>query len=459
MNDFDFSSYDFEDSTPVKSKKLPEQKKVNNSVEFDFEEYEPPKSKEEKSYFQNVKEYGKTIAKGSVEGLSRLGGLMSPIQDLHGKSYSDQLEKQTESLDELLPTEDEGFGQKAIRRGLKEAPTAIAFPGSSASAGIRALLAGFAGQGAEELGLPEWAQSAAELTAYIGPDITRKLLEKGKNADIIKEARRLGLSDEQITPLIQSEFKQKWLSKLSPKRGSTQSALENTKKGLSEAHEKIKHSSLAKKEISEIENGKLINSLKEKMDDIPSIVRDKIQKDYDQLLNNNITGKSIMKFWKDINSQFSSDKKVLGILKDPLKKALKSISPELGKDFDTVNALHSKYYGIASKLKPSIASDIVSGGEALGFLGSVLTGNMAFLSAILTEQAAKKLAQQMLINPRFQQLSKKTISAMNQNKFSLAKKTSDLIAKEVSKVDKNAAKKIESISDEEFKDLIMRSKS
>ncbi len=459
MNDFDFSSYDFEDSTPIKSKKLPEQKKVNNSVKFDFEAYEPPKAKEEKSYFQNVKEYGKTIAKGAAEGLSRLGGIMGPIQDLHGKPYSEQLEKQTENLDVLLPTEDEGFGQKAIRRGLKEAPTAIAFPGSPASSGGRALLAGFAGQGAEELGLPEWAQTAAELTAYIGPDITRKLLEKGKNADIIKEARRLGLSDEQITPLIQSEFKQKWLSKLSPKRGSTQTALTETRKGLGQIYETIESSPLAAKEISEIQNGKFINTIKQQLDKLPREMRDKVEKDVSDLLNNKITGKSLINFWKDLNSYFGPGKEKLGILKEPVKNAIKSISPELGKDFETVNALYSKYSGIASKLKPSIASDIVSGAESIGLIGSIITGNLPFLGTMIGEKAAKKLAQQMLLNPRFQQLSKKTISAMNQNKFSLAKKTSDLIAKEVSKVDKNAAKKIETISDEDFKDLIMGNKS
>tara|TARA_R110000822_G_scaffold125342_13_gene260057 strand:- start:2257 stop:3636 length:1380 start_codon:yes stop_codon:yes gene_type:complete len=458
MNDFDFSAYDFEDNTPVKSKKTSSSEKTNKSTDFDFDAYEAPEPNKEKSYFDHIKDYGKTILKGSAEGLSRLGGIMGPTQDIHGKPYSEIMEDQSKSLDEVFPTEDPSYIQSSIRRGLKEAPTVLAMPGSTLGTGARALAAGFAGQGAEELGLPEWAQTAAELTAYIGPDITRKLLQKGNNADIIREAKKLGLTDEQITPLIQSEFKQKWLSKLAPKRGSTQKALEKTKAGLGEAHEKLKNSSLAKKEITEIENGKLINSLKEKMDDIPSVVRDKIQKDYDELLNNGITGKSIMNFWKDINAQFSSDKKHLGILKEPLKKALKSISPELGKDFDTINALHSKYYGIAAKLKPSIASDIVSGGEALGFLGAVVTGNVGFFGAIMTEQAAKKLAQQMLINPRFQQLSKKTVEAMNQNKFSLAKKTSDLIAREVSKIDKSAGKKLESLDDEDFKDLIMNSK-
>lgn len=458
MNDFDFSLYDLEDQTPVVRKREVPEKKSAKSSEFDFDAYEFPETKkEERSYFDTFKDYGKTALKGTIEGLTRLGSVMSPIPDIHGAPQSDQLEKQTEQLNELFPTE-EGYVQSALRRGLKEAPTALAFPGSSLGSGARALLAGFAGEGAKELGLPEWAETAAELTAYIGPDITKKLLEKGKNADIIKEARRLGLSDEQITPLIQSDFKQKWLAKLSPKRGSTQKALQETKKGLGGIYETIESSPIAQKEISSSQSKKFTDALEQHLIKLPRELRDKVERDAQDLLANKITGNTLINFWKDLNSHYGPGKEKLGILKDPIKNAIKSISPEMGKEFDTANALYAKYSGIASKLKPSIASDIVSAGEALGFLGSIVTGNTGFFGVLMAEKAAKKLAQQMLINPRFQQLSKKTISAMNKNKFILAKKTSDLIAKEVAKIDKDAAKKIESISDEDFKDLIMNSK-
>jgi hypothetical protein len=457
MNDFDFSAYDFEDNSPAPKKSA--SKPSKKTVEFDFDAYETPTPKQEKTYLDTAKDYGKTVLKGTAEGLSRLGRVMSPIQDLHGRSDDQQFQRQSEALNEVLPTTDEGFGQKAIRRGLQQAPTALAFPGSSAAVGGRALLAGFAGQGAEELGLPEWAQTAAELTAYIGPDVTRKLLEKGKNADIIKEARRLGLSDEQITPLIQSEFKQKWLSKLAPKRGSTQRALTETKSGLGNIYESIETSDIAHKPISSSESKKFTESLEKQLIKLPREIRDKVERDAQDLLSAPINGNTLINFWKDLNSHYGPGKEKLGILKEPIKNAIKSISPEMRKDFDTANMLYSKYSGIASKLKPSIASDIISGGEALGFLGALITGNVPFFTGLLTEQAGKKLIQQMLINPRFQQLSKKAISAINENKFALAKKTSDLIAKEVAKIDKNAAKKIESISDEDFKDLIMNSKS
>jgi len=242
MSSFDFSMFDMDDNSSPK--KVPKSRS-----DFDFDVYETPETKPKKSFLDTAKDYGKTILKGSAEGLSKLGGLMGPLQDIHGEPYSESLKKQSENLDKLFPTEDPDYIQSSLRRGLKEAPSALSFPGSTLSTLPRSIAAGFLGQGAEELGLPEWAQTAAELTAYIGPDITKKLLEKGSNAELIAEARRLGLTDEQITPLIQSEFKQKWLSKLAPKRGDTQKALSETKSGLGNIYANIESSPYAAKEI------------------------------------------------------------------------------------------------------------------------------------------------------------------------------------------------------------------
>lgn len=415
-----------------------------------------PTLKDSPSFLNDIKDYGKTILKGTAEGLSRLGGIMGPIQDLHGKPYSDTLEKQTEVLDELLPT-DEGFVQKSLRRGLQQAPTAIAMPGSNVATGARAMLAGVMGQGAEELGLPEWAQTAAEITAYIGPDIMQKLLKSGSNKEIIEAAKKFGLSDEQITPLIQSEFKQKWLSKLSPKRGSTETALQNTKKGLSEGYETLKGSTSAAGEITEKANGKLINSIMEKMDEMPREVRAKIQGDLEDLLNNKITGKSLMNFHKDVNSKFGGSTKQIQTLKDPIKEAIHSISPELAKDFDTINNLMSKYYSISSKLKPSITSDLIRAGEALtgiGAIGSAITGYYVPLVGIFGEQVARKVAQQMLLNPRLQQISKKMVNALNENKFKVAKKLTEAYANQIRKESPEFAKELDKITLEDYEKLL-----
>jgi hypothetical protein len=437
---------------------------------FDFiknQNAEPPS--EEQEFFHAAKnielpsdeygltdlgEFGKTIGKGVIEGVSKLGRMMGPIPGR--ESTEEQLEKQTENLNKLAPTE-EGYFESSIRRGLKEAPSMLAFPGSKIATLPRSIAAGFLGEGAKELGLPEWAQSAAELTAYVGPDVMSKLLTSGKNKDIIQFAKQMGMNDEEITPLIQSEFKQKWLTKLSPKRGKTQESLTDTKKALDRSYSKLQEAPQAGLEISELENGKLINGIKEKLSTMPREVQEKIGADLEDLIGNKITGKSLMNFWKDINANLSGSTKELSTLKEPIKSALKTISPELAQDFEMVNSLYSRFYPLAARLKPTLTSDIISAAETIGILGGgamgVMYGDYSTLLTMFGEKGAKKIAQQMLINPRFQQLAEKTVIAVEQNKYGLVKKLVEDLKQEISKVNPEYGKKLPELSEEDFDKL------
>jgi len=414
-----------------------------------------PDSKDD-SFLNRIAEYGKTFLKGGIEGLKSFGRMMGPLEPLPADLEEIRKEKEESALEELLPTGKETFGQRALRRGIKEVPSALAFPGSVLASGARALGAGALEESAQELGAPEWVQTAAGLTAYLGPDLTKKLLERGKTKDIIQAARRMGLSDEQITPLIQSETKQKWLSKLATKRGSTQERLQETKQGLSKAYSGLQRSETAAQEISEQANGTLINEIFETLNELPRELRGKIEPDLKDLLSNKVTGRSLMNFFSDINSKYSGDRSKLSLLKEPIRKALGSISPELANDFGTVNRLYSLYFPIASKLKPTIASDIVSAAETIGVLGALGGTTFGFfhpLVAILGEQTAKKLAQQFLINPRFQQLSQKMVVALNQNKYQMAKNILGQITNQISKFDPESAETLKDLSMEELEDL------
>lgn len=437
----------------------------NTGTIFDLTSNEKSDYSDRGSFFSKIKDYANTIAKGSVEGLSKLGSMMGPYEEnvkispqkiSLPRSKEELQEKLTEELDTNLPTEDD-FGQKILRRGLREAPSILAMPGSSLQQLPRIGAGAILGQTAEELGAPEIVQNAAELTAFIGPDLYKKLLASGKNAKIIDFAKKMGMTDEQITPLIQSEFKQKWLSKLSSKKGQTEKALIRTKEGLGDVYRSIENSPSALLEISEKENGKLINSLKDHMSQIPREVQGKIEQDLADLINNKITGKSLMNFWKDINSKYGLDKKQLGILKEPIKKSINSISPELGEDFSMINDLYSKYYPIAQKLKPSLTDNIISAVEVTGILASLgpaIFGDVTYLTAILGEQAGKKVAQQLLINPRFQNLSGKIVDAMNRNKGAIAKKLIDSFASQMEKYSPEYSEELKKISLDDLESIL-----
>lgn len=405
------------------------------------------------SFFNQVKDYGKTFLKGAIEGISQLGTIMGPLPAT-GKTSRQELEEQTETLNELLPT-DEGFTQKAIRRGLRMAPSVVGSPiGGPVQAGIRSVIAGFAGEGAKELGAPEWAQAAAEITIFLGPDITKKLLEKGSNADLIAAARKLGMSDEATTPLLQSDFKQKWLSKLAPRRGSTQTALEKSKSELQKSYGKIQSSDVAKNVLSDKSSINLINKIESTFEKMPSSVRSKIKTDYLDLVKNNPSGENLMNFWADINHELGGSTKQLSLLKEHIKEAITEISPEMVKDFENMNALYSKYFPIAKKLEPNLQTDIMGAAKSLGLLGGLLTGNYQLLAQFASPAILGKLSQQLLLNPRFQQLSRKIVEAINQNKYALAKKTSDLIARELEKISPELSKEVEKLSEEDFINML-----
>lgn len=415
----------------------------------------------DKSFFQTAKEYAKTILKGTSEGLTKLGGLMGPIPDIHGQPRSELQKEHTEQLEELLPGE-EGYIQKSIRRGLGEAPTALAFPGSQLSTLPRAIAAGFLGEGAKELGAPEWAQTAAELTAYIGPDITKKLLMQGKEKGLIAAAKKFGLSDEQITPLIQSEFKQKWLSKLTPRKGGTEKALQSTKNALSEGYSGLAKAEGSAKEISEAANGKLINSISEKLSEMPRDIQSKIRPDLEDLLNNKITGRSLINFYKDINSKITGSSKELAHIKGSVKEAIKSIDPSLAEDFGLINDLYSKYYNISSKLKPNVTSDIIQAGESLALMASVpaaFFGHFEPLVSIVGEKGLRKVAQKLLLNPHYQQLGTKMANALNENKFEVALKLSKSMSNLIRKDSPELADQLEKLTLEDFEKSFSREKS
>ena len=442
-----------------------------NETIFDFIEEMPPQYKEavkstpevtNKSKLDIAKDYGKTIIKGGVEGLSRLANVINPeVEHVKGKGFVSTQDKREpkleQELNELLPT-DEGFVQKALRRGLRETPTSLAFPGAKIANIPRSIVAGFAGESAKELGGNENIQAAAELTAYLGPDVTKKLLALGKNKSIIEHARKLGISDEALTPLLQSETKQKWLSKLIPRGESTQKALKQSKNEIGNAYQTIQKSPEAAKKIDPNSADKFIKSITEQLDEMPRAVRKKIEGDLGDLLGKDITGDKLIDFYKKVNYNLSSDTKQLANLKNPIKEAIKSISPETAKDFEFINELHSKYYPIASRLKPTIADQVINAAESIGLFGSAITGYYPGLVHILGEKAARKLAKEMILNPRLQQLSSKTIDAMNANKPLVLYKLKNIIKDELKMVSPEASKELESLSEEEIREFLSHSR-
>lgn len=400
-----------------------------------------PKEKE-RSTWQN---FQTNTTKALIRGVHKLGRAMGPTFDpmQPTKTNADYTKEFNESLDELVPTEESGPVGKGFERSFEMAPSILATPGGGTvpNSLARIGLSGAAGQTAEELGFGELGQAVAEMTAFMGPDVAKKLLESGSNKELIQNAKRLGLSDEQIAPLLQSDLKQKWLTKLSPKRGKIAERLKNTKEGLGGLYGNIKSQPYANKNLK----GKHIETLRNDIDDIlfdtPSQIREKIVKDYDDLLSRPVTGESLINFWQDINS-VGGESSQLGRLKGPLKTALNELSPDLAQDFELVNDLYSKYSKISAKLKPTIVSDLFGGAQALKAIGGVVTGYYPLIIEVAGEQAGKRIAGELLTNPRLQNLSGRIVKALNENKYKIAQQLIRRVAEEIEPIDEDYSKKL-----------------
>lgn len=403
------------------------------------------------SFFNIVKDYGKTALKGGIEGISKFGQMISPSLDIPLQP-SLSLEQQSQNLDKILPT-DEGFAQKTLRRGLKEAPTMLSFPGMApAQTAIRTGAAAALGQTAEELGAPEWAQTAAELSAFIGPDIFKKLIASGSKKEIIEAARKLGLSDEAITPLIQGDFKQKWLSYISPRRGYTEKALKQSKGELSTAYRAIQKSEEASKQVSPEMRKNVLAAIEKQLLELPVETRNKILGDFKELKKGKLTGDSLINFYSDVNEVAGKSSRVFTV-KGPVKEALKSISPELEKDFSLINDLYSKYYKISAKLKPTLTTDIIGASEALGALSAAMTGYYPYLVKIGGEKVARKVAQKMLLNPRYQQIPEKIMRAAKDNKYSVVRKGIEELKQLFGDDSPEIADQLDALTDEEIQSI------
>lgn len=356
-------------------------------------------------------------------------------------------------LEEILPTQ-EGFAERALERGGRIAPYA-ALGGGSGIAGqagqaIRSALAGFLGEGAKELGAPSWAQALAELPAFGLPGLGKKISPTSKQKELVEGGRALGLSEEEIAPLIQSEMKQKWLTKLAPKRGRTQEALSKSKKALGNIFSRLEQSEVAKNILPDEQASQVIQSIDKVLETLPKGVRDQISGDFNDLIKNPVSGETLINFWQDLNHYIRKGETKLGILKGPITDAIEKISPQLGSDFRMTNQLYGKYGRMNQLLKPTLVSDLMTAGRAVRTMLGITTGNFPLLIESVGESTAKRLAREMLINPRLQNLSKKMANALNANKISLSTQILNDYVKEIEKTDPEVA---DLLRDIDFKNL------
>lgn len=317
-----------------------------------------------------------------------------------------------------------GHGTEALAEGipLGGAGKALAVMGGSGSAG----------QIVRELEGPEWLASTLE----IAPNLlhgasTSKLAPTSKAAkETVNAGRKIGLTEKQITPLIQSEGKAALVSKVARKGSKTKELFTSIKKSLGDSYETIKTSPQAKVKIPNAEQinlrkefGNIRNELSKTLAESPDkqAAIDYIEKALTKLRSTDVTPEHLVNFWQDINksvkwNSITGGKKALTQLKEPVSNVLKKVAPALAEDFELTNQLYSKYAQISKKLKPDLVDSFVNKGEIISAIPSGLAlayGNPLPLMGLGGEVATRLLAREMLINPYFQNISNKLVTNLN----------------------------------------------
>lgn len=362
--------------------------------------------------------FPKGVIKGIEEpyfSIARLGKKIgipgAPEQELQ------QRQQQLESaLEEYLPTQ-ENYLEGALERTGKMVPLGLLGGGTPAGLAARSALAGFGGEAVKELGGGPLAQGVTEALAFSAPGLAKGIVAKASQKGLVEGARRLGMSEEAIAPLLQSEKKLKFFGPLAHKGRATQARLAKSYQETGEIFGNLAKSAEDQVPINQEAATNFLKKSHEIFMEMPTELRNKVLPDfYDLILKGKGSGKDFMNFWKDINTISKGKTTATGLLKGPIKEALESISPQLAEDFTLANNLRSKWYKITDVLAPGRADELIHAGEVGSLMYGIAKGRFDILADIMGINAARRFASGLLTKPGMQNLTLKMVHALNNNK-------------------------------------------
>lgn len=370
--------------------------------------------------------------KGAVKGALDLAQLADPFKALLGLNEINPHQKQ--AIEKTLPTQKKSL-EKGLERAGKLAVSAIGGPESLTAKGIRTGAGALLGQTAEEVGAPEWVQNLAELSAFISPRLQKGISPSKSQKEAVEFLRSKGLSDREITPLIQSERKLRMFSGFASKNPKTEKLTKNISSKLGENYDILKE-----KGAKDILKGdaalKFDDKLNEGLNKISRGFRRLIEKDVEDLRNREISAKSLIDFYQDINRVVKGQeggRAVLNTLKPIITEGLESASPEIAKDYKLLNAYYAKNKNIIDAFKPGQLEKFLKGAKKFAYLGSAVTGNFSFLPKILGAETAQQVTRELLTNPRLQNISKQILQSVKNNNITTALKSLQILTKEIKK--------------------------
>lgn len=418
------------------------------------------------SFIDTIKDIGKQAVSKGLQGFA---GAYGNIAEILGQSeenltpgmkarfereFENPLESDTGEFQDYarLPTsKDVGMGIKELTgigegetpegrivgRGAEFLGGAASLPiGLTGKAATSLAGAGLAGQTLREAGAPEALATGTEIVGSLAPSLIKgKVAPSGKEKTLAEGARKIGLSEKEITPLIQPEKKVATLSKIAKKGEKTKELFSSIKDKLGDSYESLKSAPIAQKNIPSKQTSNLIRKFVDIETDLTKTLQPSPDKEAaikfingatEKLIRDGATPEELINFWQDINksvkwNSIQGGKKALARLKEPILETIKEIDPEMAKNFEVTNQLYSKYVNVAKKLKPDIIDSFANKAEMMAVgpaAYGLATGNPYIFAGLAGERAIRVMAREMLINPYFQNLGNKFVQNLNSSSIS-----------------------------------------
>ena len=427
------------------------------------------KSQEMKEPISNLRSRIDAVPRGMIEGVIESGKqFLNPASDIgKQKKALDNLlsgnfeelpsdeEIRKQAYDKYLPKNDEPISN-ALERGAKHFPQfAIPIGGqvSATSAAVRSGVAGALGEGAKELGFGPSVQSIAEILGLSLPDLSKKILAKGQQKELLDFARNKGMTEEEIALSLGNEG---WLrnavSNVASKKGRTEQKFKNTYESLGNIWQTLKSSPEAQKSLTPQQANQLMNELVLKLREMPSEVRDRAAHDLYDLYKSGKTGNDLINFWQDLGHYIPKGYKRLGTLKEVLKKGLNDLSPELAKDFELTNELYGNFAKFRERMSPDFTENLIKSGEVGYFLTSLLSGDLGGLSKVIGAVGGREIASELITNPRLRNLNLRIMEGIKKGSKPSVKEAYKLLVNEIAKKDVDTAIKMNEYDIDKFWD-------
>lgn len=363
-------------------------------------------------------------AKGAVKRAGDIAGFVQSIAPFLPKGGLTQ-EKAHKFAEEKFPTFEKG-PEKFLERAGGVATEALLSPGGLAAKAIQIPLGAGLGYAAEELGLPEWAQSIAEGFAFFYKG-GKKVPLKADQKKLGEFLRNQGLTENEITPLLKTPEQINRWSGMASKGKKSRELMESIYHKSGKIYDSITVDAKNLPPLNNQAKTKILNDFTGIWNNLPDKFRKLIEKDVQDFLTKGRAGvEDLINLDKDINAVIGAEhggRAAVGLFKEPIMDAIRSVNPKIAEDY----SLAKELYGTRAKVKGSLVNPkdfdkFLDAGEAYALGMGIFNRDIGMIQKVLGVAGGRVLAREMLINPRLQNISIRIGEALKKNKYLLAEK-------------------------------------